>query len=296
VTVGEALRAARERLRADGEAGSSDALRLLEDSAERTAAWILAHRDDELEPAACARYAGAVERRALGEPVAYICGSAGFYGRTFAVTPEVLVPRPESEHVVEAALAALRARAAAVLAPRVCDVGTGSGVLAVTLACEWPAAHVTALDVSAAALAVAQRNAVYHGVAGRVRFLQSDAFARVAPEERFECIVANLPYVKTAELQSRPAPTGFEPVLALDGGPDGLCVYRRFLGGAAGRLTFPGAMFLEAAPGTAAALANLVRAALPESRASIVLDYGGRERVVAVHRGTAAPNEKANQP
>lgn len=296
MTVGEALGAARERLRAEVEAGRTDALRLLEWSAHRTAAWILAHRDDELETAACARYAGAIERRALGEPVAYIAGAAGFYGRTFAVTPDVLVPRPQSEHVVEAALGALRDGAPAVAEPRVCDVGTGSGILAITLACELPAARVTAIDISAAALAVAARNAAYHGVAGRVRFLQSDAFARVAPHERFECIVANLPYVKTAELEPRPAPTAFEPVLALDGGPDGLAVYRKFLAGAAGRLTFPGAMFLEAAPGTATALADLVRAAAPESRTSVVLDYGGRERVVVVHRGAASPNEKANDP
>ncbi|MBD5656105.1 MAG: peptide chain release factor N(5)-glutamine methyltransferase, partial [Candidatus Eremiobacteraeota bacterium] len=161
MTVGEALIAGRERLRAAGDDGRFDALRLLEESLERNAAWIMAHDDDVVTAAAFERYAAALERRARGEPAAYIVGTVGFYGRTYAVNAGVLVPRPDSEHVVTLALEALRERERdrPAVPPRLCDVGTGSGILAITLACEWPTAAVTALDISQAALAVAEGNA-----------------------------------------------------------------------------------------------------------------------------------------
>jgi release factor glutamine methyltransferase len=292
VTVGEALVAGRERLQASGDEGRFDALRLLEEVLGRNAAWIVAHGDDVLVPAAAQRYEAALARRARGEPVAYICGAAGFFGRTFAVGPDVLVPRPESEHVVQLALEALDALDAA----RICDLGTGSGVLAITLALERPAARVTALDVSPAALAVAAANARALGVASRVRFVPSNAFDALAASERFDCIVANLPYVRSADLKTAPDPTAFEPRLALDGGADGLDAYRYALGGAALHLAAPGAAFFEAGPDTAEALADLAAASFPEASVTVHRDYGGRRRVVEVRRGSPAPTEKADNP
>ena len=293
MTVGEALAAGRERLRPSGDEGRFDALRLLEEVLGRNAAWIVAHRDDVVDAEAAARYDAALARRATGEPVAYICGAAGFFGRTFAVGPDVLVPRPESEELVQLALDALDALGAA---SRVCDLGTGSGVLAITLALECPSARVTALDVSPAALAVAERNARALGAAQRVRFVLGDAFDALGPDERFECVVANLPYVRSGDLRPRPDPTAFEPRLALDGGHDGLDAYRRALPGVARRLASPGAAFFEAGPDTAEALAGLAAASFPDARVSVHRDYGGRLRVVAVRRGSPPPSEKAANP
>jgi release factor glutamine methyltransferase len=295
VTVGATLAAGRERLRSAGDDGRFDALRLLEESLNCSAAWILAHRDDDLDAAAADRYAAAIERRARGEPVAYIGESAGFYGRTFAVDASVLVPRPETEHVLALALEGLRGARRAAPA-RICDVGTGSGILAITLALELPEALVTASDISSHALAVAERNASAHGVRHRIRFVCGDAFEAIAPDERFDCIVANLPYVKTADLRPKPDPTAFEPVLALDGGRDGLDVYRRFLPGAVERLAADGAAFLEAGPDTTEALAELTVAAFPTGVVRVHQDYGGRERVVELRRGSAPLTEKANDP
>jgi len=282
VTVGRALEIARERLRASDSA-RADAVRLLEAMLDRDAGWLLAHDDSLLDPEASARYDAAVARRTNGEPVAYIVGHGGFYGRRFEVTPAVLVPRPETEELAEIAIAFLRSR----LEPQVrfCDVGTGSGALAVTLALEVPRACGVATDVAPAALAVAQRNATAHGVAGRIAFVRADLLEspRVRAASPFACIVANLPYVPTAELPRSPDPTSFEPRVALDGGPDGLALYRRLLAAAPSLLARSGVLFMEAGPGTAASLAALALEALgPEANVSIRSDYGGRERIVTV--------------
>jgi release factor glutamine methyltransferase len=280
VTVAEALAAARHRLRSDGEDGRFDAMRLLEDALERNAAWVLAHRDDPIPPSALARFEVAVTRRELGEPVAYIVGTAGFYGRTFRVTRDVLVPRPETEGLVTLALERLRARPADASAPNLCDVGTGSGVLAVSLACEVAVARVTAIDLSPAALAVAAWNARAHGVAGRVACVVGDGLAEV--DDVFDLVVANLPYVRTADLKRAPDPTSFEPRLALDGGADGLDAYRRLLADAAARLARPGVLLMEAGPDTVPPLANLARAAFPRATVVVHRDFARLERIVAV--------------
>jgi release factor glutamine methyltransferase len=199
------------------------------------------------------------------------------------VTPDVLVPRPESEHLVELALAFVRRRPPAPHALRLADVGTGSGILAIALALELPAARLTAVDASAAALAVAQRNARAHGVEERIDFVLGDVLLNLDAALRFDCVTANLPYVRSADLAPAPDPTSFEPRLALDGGPDGLAVYRRLLARAPGHLAGGGAMFLEAGPDTARELATLADAAFEgRARASVHRDYAARERVVEV--------------
>jgi len=246
---------------------------------ERNSAWLAAHGDTPLGDEEARRFEAAVERRTHGEPVAYIVGAAGFFGRTFAVTPAVLVPRPETEHVVELALAALRAQTSRAEPLSLCDVGTGSGALAVTLACELPGARVVAIDVSPEALAVAERNARVHGVAHRIRFVCSDLFDAAPPEAPFACIVANLPYVRSGDLAPAPDPTSFEPRLALDGGSDGLATYRRFLAVAPTFLATDGTLFMEAGPDTVPALAALAAEAFGAA-ARTYCDYSGRERIV----------------
>ena len=211
-----------------------------------------------------------------GEPAAYVSGSAGFYRREFAVDARVLVPRPETEHVIEDALAFLQAAGPA----RVLDVGTGSGAIACTIACEMPDAQIEATDISADALAVAQRNAARLGVADRCRFSLADIVP--AGSDRFDLIVANLPYIPTADVPQKPDPVGFEPRVATDGGPDGLDQYRKLLA-AAPRLVRGGALILmEAAPPTMAALKALAESAFPEATITVHRDYAGLERYVRV--------------
>jgi release factor glutamine methyltransferase len=296
VTVAEALSAAGERLRERSPSARLDAVRMLEAVVGREPAWLFAHGDDELDARQSAVFAAATERRAGGEPVAYITGRAGFFGRTFGVTPDVLVPRPESELLVELVLAALRARERA--APSILDVGTGSGALAVTLALELPRARVVAADVSPAALEVAEGNARALGVAARVQFVSSDLTANVPRSTRFDAIVANLPYVPTSELALAPDPTAFEPRLALDGGADGLALYRRLLSEAPGLLASPATLVLEAAPPTANGLAALCADAFgPGAGVRVLADLAGLERAIVVETGgRRAPGANATVP
>ncbi len=298
MTAAEALARATERLRPVSPSARLDAGRLLQDVLGRDAAWLLAHADHELAPADVERYEAATARRTRGEPVAYVTGRAGFYGRSFSVTPDVLVPRPESELLVELALARLRVRRAGAPAARILDVGTGSGALAVALALELPQACVTAVDVSRAALGVAAANARALGVADRIAFAQSDLTAALPADLRFDAIVANLPYVPSGALAAAPDPTAFEPRLALDGGPDGLALYRRLLARAPVLLAPDGVLLMEAAPGTAAPLAALAREAFGgAARVGVHPDLAGLERAVSVEPGgPAAVSANANGP
>ncbi len=263
-----------------------DATSLLAFVLGRDAAWLLAHGDAPLSGVERARFEAAIARRARGEPVPYITGVAGFFGRTFAVDASVLVPRPETEDAVALALAAT----AAVAAPHYCDVGTGSGAIALTLALERPDATVTAIDVSPAALAIARRNARALGAEARVRFVLGDGLAAAPPAARFACIVANLPYVRTNDLARAPDPTSFEPRLALDGGADGLDAYRALVRDAVARGD-DGTLVMEGGPDTARALADLAAGAFADARVETVRDLAGLERLVVVRRERRAPSE-----
>ncbi len=243
----------------------------------RERAWVRAFDDAEIGDGDVERVRSLCARRRAGEPVAYLMGSAGFYGRTFAVDARVLVPRPETEHLIDDA----RTHLAAFDAPRVADIGTGSGAIACTVAAEVPGVRVDAVDISADALAVARANAGALGVAGRIAWFQGDLLAPLAGR-RYDAVLANLPYVPTGEIAPRPDPVSFEPRLALDGGKDGLALYRRMLPALAVALTPGGVAYLEAAPPLMAGLAALARAVLPAARLEVGLDYGGRERYLRV--------------
>lgn len=184
-----------------------------------------------------ARYRALVKRRAEGEPTAYLVGAREFWGRRFQVDARVLVPRPETELLVEAALAALPEAGAAL------DLGTGSGAVAVSLALGRPGARVTAVDLSAEALEVARANAAALGAA--VELLAGDLFAPLPAGARFDVIASNPPYVPTGELAGLQREVRREPRLALDGGPDGLAVLRRIVAEAPRWLSPGGALLLE---------------------------------------------------
>jgi release factor glutamine methyltransferase len=239
--------------------------------------WVIAHDDSEVDAATFEQIAALLRRRSAGEPVAYITGTAGFYGREFSVTPSVLVPRPETEHLIEDAIGAM----SSVARSSVLDVGTGSGAIACTLAAELPAARIDAVDVSQEALMVARANADALGVSERITFFLGNLVDPVR-ERRYDCVVANLPYVPTMDIASAPDPVSFEPVLALDGGADGLDLYRRLLGGVREVLETGGVLLMEAAPPTIEGLMELAREAFPDGRTEFGIDYGGRRRYVKV--------------
>jgi release factor glutamine methyltransferase len=187
-------------------------------------AWVMAHANDDFAGCSAIRYASLLERRVKGEPIQYIIGEAEFYGLPFRVTPDVLIPRPETEHLVEKCLAL-----AAQLAPRprLLDVGSGSGAIAIALAKHLPNATITAADISERALAVACENARRNEVT--IRFLQGDLLAPVAGE-RFELIVSNPPYVAATDRDSLAVEVrDHEPSLALYAGDGGLEIYRRLI-------------------------------------------------------------------
>ena len=281
MTVAQALRDAASRLQHVGETGALDASRLLEHVTRRDRAALIAHGSDALPEEDVRQFAALVARRDAGEPVAYIVGSAGFYGRTFLVDERVLVPRPESEHLIEAALDDLRGRkktdGIAV------DVGCGSGALGITLACELEQLSVYATDISPGALPVARRNAALNRVFQRVTILGGDLLAPLVRfGERVDCVLANLPYIPTAALPRKPDPVGFEPLLALDGGNDGLDLYRRLLAQLPAVVAPDAAVFMEAAPGTIEPLAALAESAFPHAHVEIGEDYAGCERFVVL--------------
>lgn len=187
-----------------------------------TEAQILARDDRPVAPAEAARFADLLARRATGEPAAYLIGEREFYGRPFAVDRRVLIPRPETEHIVEEALALELPPS-----PRILDIGTGSGCLAITLALEIPSARVTATDLSPGALAVARKNAYRHGVADRVALTAQD-LATALELATFDLVVSNPPYVDRADAPTlSPEVCDFEPHLALFSPDGGLAALAR---------------------------------------------------------------------
>lgn len=247
-TIAAALAVARQAI------PSSEARLLLRHLLDRPAAWLEAHRDEALDVAVAARLAALVARRAAGEPIAYLVGSREFYGRDFAVGPAVLIPRPETELLVDLAKEAL----AALEAPRILDLGTGSGCVAITLALELPHAEVWALDVSVAALAVARSNA--ERLSARLRLLASDWFEAIA-DQRFDLIVGNPPYIAAGDAHLAQGDLRFEPALALACGSDGLDAIRHIVAGAPAHLHAGGVLLFEHGYDQAAAIAELLQAA-----------------------------------
>jgi release factor glutamine methyltransferase len=227
-----------------------------------------------------AGFARWVERRSLGEPVAYILGEKEFWSLRFEVGREVLIPRPETECLIEEVLRFYRSPGDGL---RILDIGTGSGAIGVVLARELPAARVAATDISPGAIAVASRNALAHGVAGRMEFFQGDLFAAVAGE--LDLICSNPPYIPEAEYAILPAGVrDFEPRGALIAGPDGLDFHRRIIREGLHRLKPGGRIFLEIGEEQRDPVEALFRDDGGYDEISFRKDYGGIDRVASARK------------
>ena len=245
MTIAEALREASQILQGAGvpearrEAGS-----LLSFVITKDRTFLISHAEDELDQSSLDQFREAVERRAAGEPLQYISGVQDFFGREFRVTTDVLIPRPETELLVEAALEVVGGRDAA---PFICDVCTGSGCIAVTLLCEIGSARAVALDKSPAALEIAKLNAVKLSVADRAVFVVSDCFESLdARDYQFDLIASNPPYVSAGVLAGLQREVrDHEPLVALSPGPDGLSMIRRLLQEAPAFLKQNGYLIME---------------------------------------------------
>jgi release factor glutamine methyltransferase len=227
---------------------------------------------DPVAPDTASRLETLLRRRERREPVAYLTGEQEFWSLRFEVSPDVLIPRPETELLVELAL-----RELPIDQPlRVLDIGTGSGCIAVAIAHERPSVHVTAVDVSAAALAVALRNAAAHGVTARMTFIESDLFAALPTDARFDVIASNPPYLAPSDAVSPELAS--EPHNALYAGADGLDIIRRLIVAAPERLQPHGRLLIEIGQGQSDAVLTLVRAA--GFTAEVVPDLAGIPRVL----------------
>jgi release factor glutamine methyltransferase len=233
-----------------------DALLLLLHTLGISRATLHAHPGRTLTLDQQARYDGLLLRRLANQPIQYITGEQEFYGLALHVTPAVLIPRPETEHLVEAVLAELDESAPL----RILDVGTGSGAIAIALAHHRPNARVVALDLSPAALEIAASNATRHHLADRIRFVESDLLAAILPTEAdFDAIVSNPPYVPLGDRDSlHPQVRDFEPGVALYAGPAGLEIYRRLIPQAQAALKPNGLLALEIGHAQRDAIASLL--------------------------------------
>ena len=280
-TIGEQLEAIISRLSAVSETAVLDAQVLLAHILDKPRTWVVAHPEAEIPPEAQERLNAAVQRLADGEPLPYILGFWEFYARRFEVTSQVLIPRPETELLVEHALCWLRQfpfrRWAA-------DVGTGSGCIAVSLAAEIRDLQVVATDISLPALRVARRNAIRHGVHERVHLLQCDLLPLPPPgfaHRRFDLICANLPYIPGSLLPELKV-ARYEPRLALDGGEDGLSLIRRLLRLAPAWLAPGGMLLLEIEASQGPAVLSLAYDLFESARIHLHTDHAGKDRLLEV--------------
>ena len=283
-TIGDALNTAQSRLAAcsSPQVEAEELMsRLL--GVGRTELYL--RRTEALAPEHWERLESWLRRRARGEPVQYITGRAAFRGLDLRVTHDVLVPRPETEGLVEAVLAELRVELSRWPAPRVLDLGTGSGAIALALAAEWAQARVTATDASEAAIEVASDNARALGLAESVRFLRGDWFDAIEADERFEVIVANPPYIATGEWDALPVEVReFEPQDALFSGSTGLEALREIVDLAPQHLVTDGVLALELAEMRAQEVASWLDGAHDWNDVRLLDDLAGRPRVLLARR------------
>jgi release factor glutamine methyltransferase len=279
-TVSTALHTARQQLTAAGcDTPKLDAEVLLAHALGQERTWLYIYPTAPLLPAAVELYAAYVTRRVQREPVAYIVGHQEFFGLDFRVSPRVLIPRPETELLIETALT---------LAPpirplTVVDVGTGSGCIAITLARHLPDAHFTAIDISPAALDVARQNAIRHDVSQRIDFLPGHLLAPVTTP--VDVIVSNPPYVSRPYLHAEstmPEVRHYEPRLALDGGPAGLDLIETLLAQAASRLNPGGCLLVEIGFDQGQAVTQLARSQFSPAEIELKTDLAGLDRLLVV--------------
>ena len=277
--AGAALLTARRRLaRAGIRTAALDAEVLLAHVLSSTREGLLAHPERRLTSAQARRFSGLVSKRASRMPVAYLTGDKEFYGLGLRVTPRVLIPRPETELLVELAIDFLKAHPDA---RRVIDLGTGSGAIAVAIGRRVPSVRLEASDINLSALRVAAANVRAHRLVSRVRLTKRDLLEGASPAD---LIIANLPYLSAVQRRRWQPELSYEPAQALDGGRDGLDVIRRALLQARGVLKPAGALLLELDPSQAGRVERLARAHWPAAKITIHVDLSGRARALRVLR------------
>lgn len=285
LTLNQAIRVAAEKLAQAGVATARlDAEVLLSHIVKRDRAWIITHIHDSLDEGYRALFEKAIARRTKREPLQHIIGKQEFWGLDFIVTPDVLIPRPETELVVESAIKTARDMPA----PVIIDLCTGSGCIAVSLATALPAGRFFAVDISEKALAIARENARGHGVSDRIRFLEGNLFRPLEELDvrgRVDMIVSNPPYVRSTELNGLQAEVrDYEPETALIAGPDGTEIHQRIISAAPEYLRQHGTLIMEMGMGQAETLARMFKATDAYNPVEILKDLAGIDRVIVAEK------------
>lgn len=275
-TIGSALQDAFQRLKPTSDTPLLDSQVLLGDIIKQPRAWIVAHPEQPLAPEEIRQFRSAVDRLAAGVPLAYVLRKQEFFGLEFIVTPEVLIPRPETELLVEAGLEWLQSRPSRRWAV---DVGTGSGCIAISLASRVPDLIVIASDLSANALQVARQNILHHRLQQRVLPLQANLLPPV--QVQFDLVCANLPYIPHHSLFDLPV-SRFEPELALNGGQDGVVVIEQLLKTARASLRSGACILLEIEAGQGNLVSTAARVYFPEAQVTLQQDIAGKDRLVTI--------------
>ena len=289
-TIGEALHQASLRLASCSDTPDLDAQVLLADALKKPRSWLLAHPEGFLKTESQDALERFLHRIEQGEPLPYVIGSWEFFGMTLEVTPDVLIPRPETELLVERAITWLKENQSRGKPIRMIDIGTGSGCIAITLAANVATIQVHAVDISSTALAVARKNA--HRLLGpdRIEFVQADLFPIPNHPEsmhkgnlpaQYDLVTANLPYIPTDTLHSLPVHK-HEPLLALDGGLDGLRVISRFLEQAPGHLADGGLVLLQIEASQGSAVLAMAKTYFPRAFVDLHQDLSGRDRLLEI--------------
>ena len=280
--VQELLGSAASRLATFSDTPQLDAQVVLAHIFGRTRTWLLAHPDLIVDPDQAGRFESLLRRLEQGEPLPYALGHQEFFGLDFKLTPDVLIPRPETELLVQNAIAWMKGDGQR---RTVADVGTGSGCIAVSIAVQITDARVLATDISLPALRVARENARKLGVADRIEFVECDILPphsqRLSTEQHLDLVCANLPYIPTAELHALPV-FGREPSLALDGGADGLDPFRRFFSLAPDWMASGGLMLLEIEARSGPAVLSLAYDAFHAAAFHLHKDLAGSDRLLEI--------------
>jgi release factor glutamine methyltransferase len=276
--LGDYLASIADKLKSFSDSPAMDASVLLAELLNKPRTWVIAHPEATVGPTERAVIENALERLAAGEPLPYILGHWEFYGLEFKLNPATLIPRPETELLVEQALEWLQQHPKRRLAA---DVGTGSGCIAIAMALHLPDIQIIATDISRLALQAAMVNARQHAVDRQISFIQANLLESI--RRPFDLICANLPYIPTETLRSLPVYTR-EPTLALDGGADGLDLIKGLLRTAPQRLARGGRLMMEIEANQAVLVSRLAQEAFPQQQARILRDLGGNERLLVVDK------------
>lgn len=284
-TVGTTLREGVQKLeRANVPSAPLAAELLLMDALNRDRTFLYAHPEAQIDSAQVEKFDSLIKQRAAGTPTQYLTGHQEFWGMNFEVTPDVLIPRPETEHLIEVALYRIgESRRNNPL--RIADVGTGSGCIAVALAKEFPSSEIFATDISLKALAVAKRNATRHNFANRITFTECNLLEGIPQRPQLNLIVSNPPYVARKDAPSLPIDVReHEPELALFAGEDGMEIYPRLIAQAKTHLAEGGLLILELGLGLFENVSDLLEARTGWTRVSATQDLAGIVRVISAVR------------